>query len=82
MEIGLLKPKIIVALGAVAFNTLCPNSKFSECLLKITKSSHGDVYSVYHPSPMNVNDPSRRKKFNNQIRLLCAVVNRLDKNNK
>jgi DNA polymerase len=79
MEAKLLKPKIIVALGAVAFQTLCPGSKFSDCLQKITSSVYGKVYAIYHPSPMSINDPSRRSKFNEQVRLLCSVMAKFDK---
>jgi DNA polymerase len=81
MEVNLLKPDIIVALGAVAFQTLCPNDVFSECLRKITISTYGKVYAIYHPSPMNINNQERRVKFNSQIGLLCAAMDRLNKNN-
>lgn len=79
MEAKLLKPKIIIALGAIAFQTLCPEYRFSDCLRKITPSIYGKVYAIYHPSPMNLNDPKRRSMFDRQIRLLCRMVAHLEK---
>jgi len=81
MEVKLLKPKIIVALGSVAFQTLCPGVKFSEALGSITKSNYGNVYAIYHPSPLNLNNPANREMFNDQISLLCRSVKRLNKVN-
>lgn len=77
MEVKLLQPKIIVALGAVAFQTLCPDHKFSECVQRFTSSIYGKIYAIYHPSPLNINDPKRRKVFNRQIRLLGGVIRKI-----
>lgn len=78
MEISLIKPLLIVALGAVAFERLCPGVKFSDSLKKIVKNAAGQpVFAVYHPSPMNVNDPERRAAFNEQMAVLCGVVGKL-----
>jgi len=80
MEAKILKPKIIVALGVVAFQILCPGNNFSDCLKKISPSIYGSVYAMYHPSPLNINDPKRRVMFNDQMRLLCGAMARLNKN--
>ena len=77
MEVKILKPKIIIALGAVAFQALCPDNRFSDCLQQFSSSVYGKVYAIYHPSPMNLNDPKRRSMFNEQVRLLCGVMKRL-----
>lgn len=79
MEINLLKPKLVVALGSVAFSQLCPEVYFSRAMQKITKSEKFGVpvYAVYHPSPMNFTDQQRKKAFEEQIRVLCALVKKL-----
>lgn len=79
IEINLIKPKLVVALGAVAFEQLCPDAVFSEALNKITKSKKFgvNVFAVYHPSPLNLNDQSRRTAFENQIAIMCGLVNAL-----
>lgn len=78
MEVTLIKPLLVVALGAVAFGRLCPTAKFADSLKKIVKNADGlPIFAVYHPSPMNVNDPERRAAFNDQMEVLCGVVKRL-----
>ena len=79
MELGLLKPKLVVALGSVAFGQLCPDVYFSGAMKKITKSEKFDVpvFAVYHPSPMNFADITRKREFVEQIRVLCALAKRL-----
>lgn len=79
MEINLLKPLLVITLGQVAFSQLCPAAKYSDSLCKITKSEKFDVnvFAVYHPSPLNINDPERRKEFNHQIKVMCALIKKL-----
>lgn len=81
MEIGLLKPKLVVALGAVAFAQLCPEAEFGTSLKTITKSQKFGipVFAVYHPSPLNLTDKHRKQEFASQITILCAMVKRLDR---
>lgn len=76
MEIGLMKPKLIITLGAVAFNQLCPDADYSTSLKKITKSVKFDVsvFAIYHPSPLNFRDSNRRDAFNEQIRVMCGLI--------
>jgi uracil-DNA glycosylase family 4 len=81
MEINLLKPKVIVALGAVAFSQLCPDATFGESLKKLTPSKYGvKVFPIYHPSPVNFRDGSRRTAFEDQIRVMCGLVKAVRKN--
>jgi DNA polymerase len=79
MEIKAIKPKLTVTLGTQAFEVLCPNLVYSSSLGKIVKSDKFDVsvYPVYHPSPRNMVDPSRKKKFEADIADLCALIKAL-----
>ncbi len=79
MEIALIKPRFVVALGAVAFEQFCPELVFSESLKNIVTSSHFGVkvFPVYHPSPINFRDSSRKRDFESQMAILCALVKRL-----
>ena len=76
MEIGLLRPKLIVTLGSVGFSIFCPELKMSDNLGKIVKSKKFDmkVYPVYHPSPRNMNAKGRREKFEKDILTLCKLI--------
>ena len=76
-EVAILRPKLIVTLGAVPFNYLCPGSTYSSCLGKITKAKLGNVYAVYHPSPRNLSDKSRAQMFQHQMSVLCELIKRL-----
>ena len=75
MEINLLKPKLIVVLGGVAFSQLCPDAVFGESLKKLVNSKYGvKVFPIYHPSPVNFRDGSRRVAFEEQIKVMCQLV--------
>lgn len=78
MEINILRPKLIITLGAVAFGQLCPDASFSDSLKKLVKSKYGvHVYAIYHPSPLNFREASRREQFNDQVKVMCALVKKL-----
>jgi uracil-DNA glycosylase family 4 len=78
MEIGLMNPKLIVTLGAVAFGCLCPGCVYDQALGNITTSNlYGTkVFAILHPSPLNLTQPSRRVDFERQIAILCKMVKR------
>lgn len=76
-EIKIIKPKLIITLGESSFSFFCPEEKYSDRLGKITKSDLGKIYAIYHPSPMNINDPSRRKMFNKQIELIAKLIKKI-----
>jgi DNA polymerase len=71
-EIKLVQPKIIVALGAVAFKQLTGMSGVMK--------HHGQVFTslryrvlvmpIIHPSPLNTNNPERREAFYSDLRKL------------
>jgi DNA polymerase len=79
MEIGLLKPKLVITLGAVAFAQFCPNNEYSKSLKTIIKSEKFDVpvFAVYHPSPMNFRDEHRKIEFAKQVHILCTLLKRI-----
>jgi DNA polymerase len=80
MEVGIIKPKLIIALGAVAFAHLCPGRQLSESLGKVWPSRFGDKYKVfptYHPSPRNLEDPHRRARFEKDIQTICQLIFRI-----
>jgi uracil-DNA glycosylase family 4 len=75
LEIAILKPRLVITLGAVAFNILCPNVIFKTALGTITKTKDDiPVYAIYHPSPRNLDIPDRNKLFKKQVKLLCKVI--------
>lgn len=79
MELGLLKPKLVITLGAAAFSQLCPQHRYKDSLKSIIRSDRYGVhvFPVYHPSPMNFQAQSRRDEFNEQIELLCGMIKKL-----
>lgn len=79
MELNILQPKLVVALGSVAFSQLCPDVEFAKSLKSIVKSAkYGvPVFALYHPSPLNFRDGSRRAAFEDQVRVLCGLVKAL-----
>lgn len=75
MEINLIKPKLVVALGENVFEQLCPTTAFSDSLKKITKSKYNiPVFAMHHPSPLYLRDSSARAEFEGQTRVLCTLV--------
>jgi DNA polymerase len=84
MELTIIRPILVIALGAVSFKAFCPNLNFSENMGKIVKSDKFGVkvFPIYHPSPRNTNLPDRREQFEKSIRLLCKIVTAYDKKQK
>ncbi len=75
MEIDLIKPRLIVALGAASFGFLCPGSDFGSSLGDIVESRFGiGVFATYHPSPLNLQDLDRFAAFRSHMSILCEVV--------
>lgn len=78
MEMRTLRPVLVITLGATAFDILCPGMGLTDNLGTIIKSKYGvKVYPVYHPSPRNMADPSRKSKFQSDIYALCELIKRL-----
>ena len=78
LEVNILKPRIIVTLGAVAFSQVCPDAIFDKSLKKLTSSRFGvKVFPIYHPSSVNFRDASYRIAFEDQIRIMCELITKL-----
>jgi len=77
MEIAIVKPTLVLALGAVAFGILCEDMVFAERIGKISNSSKFGikVFATYHPSPLNLSDLSRRDRFKKDIFTIARVMN-------
>lgn len=76
MEINLLKPYLVIALGSAAFDILCPGVVFGDNLGTIVRSEDFNVkvFPLYHPSPLNMSEKSRKKIFIKDMRKLCALI--------
>ncbi|MDP1712592.1 MAG: uracil-DNA glycosylase [Candidatus Nanopelagicaceae bacterium] len=83
LEIAILKPTLVVTLGAVPFQAFCPALDYSSSLGKIHHSKRFDVkvFPVYHPSPRNMNDLGRRSKFYKDVETLCKLIQAFEKRN-
>ena len=80
MELFLLRPRLVITLGAVAFSALCPDMPYTENLGKIITSKRFGVkiFPIYHPSPLNLSVPERLKKFKKDIEMLCLLIKKID----
>jgi DNA polymerase len=80
LEIGILQPKLIITLGAVAFEAFCPALRMTPNLGQIcfSKKHNCKVFPIYHPSPRNMTDLTRRKKFEKDFTLLCKLIRKLE----
>jgi DNA polymerase len=81
MEINIINPILVVTLGAVSFNYMCPSAKYSDSLRQITKSERYGVkvFAMYHPSPLNLNSGGKRGDFEAQVKVLCALIRKMNK---
>lgn len=79
MEINIIKPRLVISLGAVAFDQLCPGVSFQDSMSKITKSKKFgvNVFAIYHPSPLNLDEGGKRAAFEEQVELMCGLVTAL-----
>ncbi len=80
MEINILRPRLIITLGAYSFKFLS-GEKYSESLGNIVRSDELelDIFPIYHPSPLNLNVKERREAYEQQIADLCALIKMVDK---
>lgn len=74
MELKLIEPLLVVALGPVVFNRLCPDSAFLESVGKVVFSPiyNVNVYSTFHPLSKNL--AGRRREFEDHVSKLCKLV--------
>jgi DNA polymerase len=80
MEIRILRPIFVIALGAVAFKVLCPDMQFSDSLGTLVRSTIYDVsvFPIYHPSPRNLSDEHRRQAFIRDVKTICELIKRVE----
>jgi len=83
IEINIIKPRLVIALGAAVFEQLCPGVTFLDSLKKITKSNkfNINVFAIYHPSMLNLQDANQVASFKDQIKVMCALVKAMIKRN-
>jgi uracil-DNA glycosylase family 4 len=76
MELFVLKPVLVITLGAVSFNILCPDKKLSDNVGEIVKSDKFgvNVYPIFHPSPRNMSSKFRKNKFIEDVKKLCTLI--------
>jgi len=81
MEINVIRPLLVITLGAVPFEQLCPGVVYSKGLGDITHSERYEVpvFAIYHPSPLNFREETRKVAFEKQIGLMCGLVKELKK---
>jgi DNA polymerase len=79
IEINLIHPHFIITLGATPFEVFCPDKKYSESLgsLHYSKIFDVKVFAVYHPSPLNLMDATRKCDFERQMKIVCRMINRI-----
>jgi DNA polymerase len=80
MEINILRPKLIITLGAYSFRFLS-DEPYSASLGNIVRSDdlELDIFPIYHPSPLNLRVKERRIAYEQQIAHLCALIKVVDK---
>lgn len=75
MEIGILKPMLLITLGKPAFETVCPGESYSDRRGTLTVSKFGiETWAMLHPSPLNLSNADRRAEFEKDAEMLCKVV--------
>jgi len=81
IELTLLRPILVITLGAVGFDVFFDDEKMSNHLGSIVHSDKFgvDVYPIYHPSPRNMCVESRKDKFIEDISNLCSLIKEYEK---
>jgi len=76
MEIEILRPKLVITLGAVALSAFRPDVSIGDVVGKIIRSDiYGvKVFPIYHPSPRNLISKERSDSFKKCMRLLCKLI--------
>lgn len=80
IEMTLIKPLLVIALGEYVFKQLCPDKVFDDELETITMSKIYDVpvFAVYDPSSQDLCD-NMRARFVGQMKTVCALIKHLQK---
>jgi len=75
MELAIVKPVLVIALGSIAFKCL-GGDDFQGNIGKIhTSEKFGvKVFTTYHPSPLNLADAARRVQFERDMGHLRQIM--------
>lgn len=70
IELAIVNPVLVIALGSFVFNNLCVNLKFSNNVGKVVKSNiyNIDIFPMYYPSKKNDNRNS--DSINNLLNII------------
>jgi len=76
LEVKLVKPKVIVALGSVALKALTGMSGVMKHSgeLNVSPRYLTPVIAMLHPSPYNTNNPERRRMFEDAMAVLAEAL--------
>lgn len=79
IELTLIRPLLVAALGAVAFDALCPGWSFSDSVgtALVSEVYDAPVFVLHHPSPRNLDSGGKMAEFCAQMKLLCKLVKRM-----
>lgn len=79
MEIAILKPRMVVTLGASAFGSMCPGLKYADSLGDLVQSERFGVWvmPIYHPSPRNLANKERNAAFHAQVARMASLFKAL-----
>lgn len=78
-EIETVQPKLIVALGNYALQYFTGHAGMTRYHGRIERSEEFsiDVFPMYHPSPLNMNKPEKRKETEEDFRILKAHLEKI-----
>ena len=79
MELAVVKPVLVIALGNAVLKNLCPGADFDGSVGRIINSDRFGVkvYAVRHPSPLDLTTKLRIDQFRRHIELLGQLMNRI-----
>lgn len=85
LELKYLQPKLIITLGSFAFKYFFPHATYKTSLGKVSTKTDllltndgnfrsVNIFPIYHPSGMNLANPERRRKFEEDIAELAKLI--------
>lgn len=82
-ELEILRPKLIITLGAFSFNALQPKVLYKDHLGTLQEIMLNEqrylLFPVYHPSPMNLCVKERREQFEYDINTMADIITQIKK---
>lgn len=74
IELGLMKPLLIIPLGAIATEFFLPGQRISDICGQFHKWNGYKIFPLYHPSPTNMSNEERRQKFMSDLAKLAEFI--------